>query len=175
MSDVPGGDFAIRPARPDELPLLADIEIDAFATLAGALGVALDAHALPRSVLGRSLQENLLTVAVDGLDRPVAFLAGTEIESTLYVIELDVTRQWQRRGVGRRLVREAIATARMRTFVGVTLTTDRHVVFNAPFYRSLGFELLDEERLPQFLRNKLREEIEKGMDPDRRVAMSLVF
>jgi ribosomal protein S18 acetylase RimI-like enzyme len=174
MSDVPAGDFDIRPARPDELPLLAEIEVDAFATLAEALGVERDAHALPQDVLRQSLREELLTVAIDDYDRPVAFLAGTEIENTLYVIELDVSRQWQRRGVGRRLMLRAMATARSRRLAGAALTTDRHVSFNARFYRSLGFELL-EEGLPQFLRRKLREEIESGMDPDRRVAMALWF
>lgn len=175
MSETPAGDFAIRSARPDELPLMAEIEIDAFVALAEALGVEREANALPLGVLDRSLRESLLIVAVNDRDRPIAFLAGTEIENSLYVIELDVIRQWQRRGVGRRLMLEAIELARARSFAGVTLTTDRHVAFNAPFYRSLGFELLDDERLPQFLRRKLLDEVESGMDPDRRVAMSLRF
>jgi predicted N-acetyltransferase YhbS len=176
MSQAPVEGFAIRPARAAELPLLTEIEMDAFATLADALGVARgDAHPLPRDILEQSYRHGLLTVAIDGRDLAIAFLAGTEIENTLYVTELDVMTQWQRRGLGRRLMLEAIRTARSRSYAGVTLTTDRHVPFNAPFYRSLGFELLDGERLPHFLRNKLEREIDNGMDAHRRVAMALWF
>ncbi len=175
MSETQADGLTIRPARPDELSRLADIEIDAFAALADALGVARDANALPQGVLGRSIEEGLLFVAANEADRPIGFLAGTEIEETLYVIELDVVMQWQRRGVGRRLMLEAVEAARVRKLNGVTLTTDRYVVFNAPFYRSLGFELLDHEHMPPYLRQKLDDEIENGMDPDRRVAMALWF
>jgi predicted N-acetyltransferase YhbS len=154
---------------------LAAIEIDAFATLAEALGVARDAPALPLNVLRQTLKENLLFVAVDDVDRPVAFVAGTEIENTLYVIELDVVTEWQRRGIGRRLMRQVIATAHALRCAGVTLTTDRHVAFNAPFYHSLGFEMLANESMPTFLRKKLDEEIANGMAPGRRVAMALWF
>ncbi|WP_083199262.1 GNAT family N-acetyltransferase [Rhizobium sp. AC44/96] len=175
MSETQADGLSLRPARPDELSRLADIEIDAFAALADALGVARDANALPQGVLGQSREEGLLFVAANEADRPIGFLAGTEIGETFYVIELDVVMQWQRRGVGRRLMLEAVKAARVRKLNGVTLTTDRYVVFNAPFYRSLGFELLGDERMPPYLRQKLDDEIENGMDPDRRVAMALWF
>jgi ribosomal protein S18 acetylase RimI-like enzyme len=175
MSAASAGNVTIRPAHADELPLLAEIEIDAFATLAEALGVERDAHALPLDVLRRSLVENLLCVAVDQSERPIAFLAGAAIENTLYVIELDVATEWQRRGIGRALMLQVIHTARMREFEGVTLTTDRHVAFNAPFYRSLGFETLDRAMTPRFLQKKLDEEIGHGMDAERRVALALWF
>ncbi|MDQ0563641.1 GNAT superfamily N-acetyltransferase [Rhizobium mesoamericanum] len=165
----------IRQARPDELPRLTEIEIDAFATLAEALGVARQAHALPHGVLQGSLDAGLLVVAADVSDRPVGFLAAEEIEGMLYVIELDVCRNWQRRGVGRHLMSAAIEMARTRQLSSLTLTTDRHVPFNAPFYSSLGFVLPSAEVLPRFLRKKLNYEVAVGMDPERRVAMVLTL
>ncbi|WP_244480463.1 GNAT family N-acetyltransferase [Rhizobium sp. Root1220] len=173
MTGISAENVMIRPGCTGDLPLLADIEIDAFATLADALGVARDAHPLSLEVLGRSLQESLLFIAVDDADRPIGFLAGAEIERTLYVIELDVVTEWQRQGLGRRLMAKAIETARARKLAGVTLTTDRDVTFNAPFYHSLGFELLAFESMPAFMQKKLDEEIVNGMDPERRVAMAL--
>jgi len=161
----------IRQARLNELPRLTEIEIDAFATLAEALGVAREAHALAQDVLRGSLDASLLLVAADDDDRPVGFLAAEDIEGTLYVIELDVCRNCQRRGVGRHLMSAAIEMARRRQLSSLTLTTDRHVPFNAPFYASLGFVLPSAEVLPQFLRKKLDHEVAVGMDAERRVAM----
>jgi GNAT superfamily N-acetyltransferase len=175
MSAAAAGNITLRPAHADDLPLLAAIEIDAFATLAEALGVERDAHALSLDILRQSLGEDLLFVAVDVSHRPIAFLAAAAIESTLYVIELDVVTEWQRRGIGRALMRRAIDTARVRDFIGVTLTTDRQIAFNAPFYRSLGFETLDCDTMAPFLRKKLDEEISHAMNAERRVAMALWF
>ncbi len=165
----------IRRARLDELPRLNEIEIDAFATLAAALGVAHEAHALPRDVLLGSLDAGLLLVAADEGDHPVGFLATEEIDGALYIIELDVCQEWQRKGVGRQLMSAAIALARTRQLSSLTLTTDRHVPFNAPFYASLGFVLPGAEAMPQFLRKKLEHEVSVGMDAERRVAMVLTL
>lgn len=66
----------IRQARLEELPRLTEIELDAFATLAEALGTSDAAHALPHDVLQKSLETGLLVVAADGNDRPVGFLAA---------------------------------------------------------------------------------------------------
>ena len=166
---------AIRQARLDELPRLTEIELDAFATLAEALGVIREAHTLPHDLLRGSLDAGLLLVAADDGDCPVGFLAVEEIEGTLYVIELDVCRDWQRRGVGRRLMSAAIEMAQQRQLSALTLTTDRYVPFNAPFYASLGFVLPSVEAVPHFLKKKLDNEIAVGMDPERRVAMVLTL
>lgn len=165
----------IRQARLDELPRLTEIEIDAFATLAEALGVVREPHTLPQDILRESLDAGLLLVGADDDDRPVGFLAAEEIAGTLYVIELDVCRDWQRRGVGRRLMSAAIEMARTCRLRALTLTTDRDVPFNAPFYETLGFVLPRAEAVPQFLQKKLDQETEVGMDPERRVAMILAL
>jgi len=55
------------------LPRLTEIEIDAFATLAEALGVVREAHALQQGVLRGSLNAGLLLVAADDSDGRLAF------------------------------------------------------------------------------------------------------
>jgi GNAT superfamily N-acetyltransferase len=163
----------IRQARLGELPRLTEIELDAFATLAEALGISDAAHALPHAILRKAFEAGLLIVAADSDDHPVGFLAAEEIHDTLYVIELDVSRDWQRKGVGRQLMSHAVDMARTRRLSALTLTTDRHVSFNAPFYQSMGFQTVDGQDMPPFLRAKIDDEISNGMDPQRRVAMLL--
>ncbi len=165
--------LVIRQARLEELPRLTEIELDAFATLAEALSISDAAHALPHAILRKALEAGLVIVVADGDDRPVGFLAAEEISDTLYVIELDVSRDWQRKGVGRRLMAHAVEMARTRRLSALTLTTDRHVPFNAPFYQSIGFQTVDGEAMLPFMRAKVDAEISNGMDPERRVAMVL--
>ena len=175
MTLEPAEGFVIRLARSQELPRLTEIELDAFGALAEARGDGLEAHALPQDVLRRSLEDELLFVAADSGNEPIAFLAGKERDGMLYVEEVDVARAWQRRGVGRRLMATAIETARASRLIGVTLTTDRFVPFNAPFYAKLGFvEIADDDLVPQ-LRQTLEREASIGTGGDRRVAMILRF
>jgi GNAT superfamily N-acetyltransferase len=156
-----------------ELPRLTEIELDAFATLAEALGISDAAQALPHDILRKALEAGLLIVAADANGYPVGFLAAEEIQDTLYVTELDVSRDWQRKGVGRRLMSQAVEMTRTRRLSALTLTTDRHVPFNAPFYQSIGFKTVDGDAMPPFLRAKIDDEVSNGMDPERRVAMML--
>lgn len=171
MSDAGVTDFAVRLARLEELPRLTEIEIDAFATLARAHGDDREPHALPESELKQSLQADLLLVAVDGIDRPIGFLAGIEMDNALYVKELDVITDWQRKGAGRRLMIKAIETASARRLWGVTLTTDRYIPFNAPFYMSLGFREIESCDTVPDLREVLGREVSYEVGESRRMAM----
>ncbi|UWU23237.1 GNAT family N-acetyltransferase [Rhizobium sp. CB3060] len=175
MGEIGRDAYAIRLARSADLECMAEIEIDAFATLGRALGREDDGRTVPRQKLETSLDAKLLFVAVDHLDQPFAFAAGAELYDTVYVMEIDVMQRWQRKGVGRRLMLGMIEAARMRGASGVTLTTDRYVPFNAPFYTSLGFRVLDEPEMPAGLFEILKFEIDHGGDPERRVAMALWF
>ncbi|MEF0939808.1 GNAT family N-acetyltransferase [Rhizobium sp. BR 362] len=167
--------YTIRLARSADLDFLAEIETDAFITLRQALGREDDGSTLPRQKLEKSLDAKLLFVAADHLDQPFAFAAGAELDGAVYVVEIDVMQRWQRKGVGRRLMQAVIETARQRGASGVTLTTDRYVPFNAPFYASLGLRVLDEGEMPAGLFEPLKFEIDHGADPERRVAMALWF
>ncbi|AYG58550.1 GNAT family N-acetyltransferase [Rhizobium jaguaris] len=167
--------FTIRLARSTDLDFMAEIEIDAFVTLRQALGREDDGRTVPRDKLQRALDAKLLLVAADDLDHPFAFLAAAELDGAIYVVEIDVMQRWQRKGVGRRLMLTVIEAARTRGASGVTLTTDRYVPFNAPFYASLGFKVLDEHQMPAGLSEILKFEIDHGAGSERRVAMALWF
>ena len=131
---------------------------------------------MPRGDLEQSLGNDLLWVGVAGTtDLPVGFLAAELLDDNLYIAEIDVAPDWQRRGIGRRLMTIAIDDARQRKLPGVTLTTDRFVAFNAPFYATIGFTEIGEQDAVPELRATLDREIANGMQADRRVAMILRF
>lgn len=171
MTEIEQGAYAIRLARPDELHLLAAIEIDAFWALHEAGAVDCDPTSLSLDVLTQSLADQLLFVAVDIEDQPFGFLAGIRKDGSVHIAELDVVRRWQKRGVGRRLMEAAIAAARTQDVVGLTLTTDRQAAFNA----SMGFRILEDEERPAVLTQILENEFAHGADPARRMAMVLWF
>ncbi|MFB9979290.1 GNAT family N-acetyltransferase [Mesorhizobium kowhaii] len=114
-------------------------------------------------------------VAVEHEDRPVAFLSAEIQDDTLHIWELAVRLDRQRSGIGRALIEKAIADARERRLVALTLTTFRDVIWNAPFYQKLGFQALDDARAGERLRQILRREIEHGMPASQRCAMRLVL
>jgi len=82
---------------------------------------------------------------------PVGFLAAERQDGGLYVAEVDVAITHQRQGIGRRLMQTAIDCARNEGLANLTLTTRLDIPWNAPFYRALGFLVLDEDALPPHL------------------------
>lgn len=114
-------------------------------------------------------------VAVERDDRPVAFLSAEIQDDTLHIWELAVRLDRQRSGIGRALLDNAIADARERRLVALTLTTFRDVIWNAPFYQKLGFQVLGDAQVGEWLREVLRREVEHGMPASRRCAMRLVL
>jgi len=164
----------IRPARESELEALRAIEMDAVIALIDA-GVPFpgEPHPLSLEQLGSYLTDGLLIVAADAAGTPVGFLAAEEMDGMLYIAEIDVLRRLHGKGIGRSLMLAAIDSARRRGLSAVTLTTDRHVVFNYRFYRTLGFVEPDATAMPDSLRAILCDEVANGMDAERRAGMVL--
>jgi GNAT superfamily N-acetyltransferase len=176
MREIAEDTWTIRLAKVDELGALGAIERDAAISLRDA-GVSLPDgdDTLPRNVLEKSQADNLLFVAVDARERPVAFLVCSERDGGLYIGEVDVERVWQRRGIGRALVNHALDEARVRGLWGAMLTTDRFAPFNAPFYATAGFVEPSPQDMPPGLAATLATEAAEGHDPARRVGMVLRF
>ncbi|WP_082118410.1 GNAT family N-acetyltransferase [Rhizobium sp. LC145] len=158
-------------ARPADLDRMAEIELDAHEVWAAACGFTGEPSVMPREALKKALGEGLLFAAADEADRAVGFLAATEREGRLHIGEMSVETAWQKKGIGRRLMQTALEEGRRRGLPAATLTTDRLITFNAPFYASLGFRELPQAELPPDLKETLAAEIEAGLDPDRRIAM----
>lgn len=164
----------IRAARIDEFARLTEIELDAFVVWAKACGVTSQPYASPEFVLQRSFDQDLLLVGEANASGHVAgFAAGDAVGNYLYIVEIDVERSAQGKGIGRALMLALLVKAREAGHKYAVLTTDRFALFNAPFYTKLGFRILEKWETPPFLQERLDRQIADGLDAARRVAMHL--
>ena len=174
MPTIPPG-YEIGRPRAGELAQLPDIEREAAALF-------------PPEDLPPPLRDDVFSLSffeeVDSAGRlwvartiepavPVGFAAVILLDGSPHLEEMDVLPSHGRRGLGRALVNHVVDWARASGFAGITLTTFRHLPFNAPFYASAGFaEMPATERGPELL-TVLAEEEDDGLDPSSRVAMRL--
>jgi GNAT superfamily N-acetyltransferase len=84
----------------------------------------------------------------------------------LHIVELAVAREFQQRGLGRALIDTAAAWAKSRGLRALTLTTFRHVAWNAPFYARYGFVELSGTELDARLSAIVCAELSRGL-PNR--------
>jgi GNAT superfamily N-acetyltransferase len=159
----------IRLAREGELPAIPGIELSAAGAFRGMdVPAALFEQVAAPEHWRPHLEAGLLWVAAGG-DGPVGFLAAQAAPFGLHIAEVDVLRERQGGGLGRRLICAAIAEGRRRGCEAVTLTTFRDVPWNAPFYAKLGFEIWADP--PEALAAILKSEVARGLR--NRVAMRL--
>lgn len=162
----------IRLARPADLPLLAAIEISAALRFIGTpMAFAANDAPAPRHVLDAALAANSLWVAVDTADVPIGFLRGEPVDGWFHILEISVLATAQGRGHGAALVAAAAAAAPGRGCDRLSLTTDRDIAFNGPWYRRLGFTEIAASAAPGWIAAILAHEADAGLDPLRRCAM----
>jgi GNAT superfamily N-acetyltransferase len=164
--------YAIRLARPSDLPMLPVIEKHAAEIFAGYGLAELFRRVLtPYAALERGQKDGLLWVAVDHGDHPVGFALACEVGINAHLDELDVDPRHGRRGLGRALVETVCDWAGRAGYPAITLTTLSHIPWNAPFYEKLGFRSLEPEALTPHLRELLQTETAHGLPAENRVAM----
>jgi GNAT superfamily N-acetyltransferase len=151
------------------------IELASFETLRATGAVAGEATASSDDKLQQYLNTGFLFAAFDSQEIPVGYGGGYVTEGWLHSGEVDVHPSWQRKGIGRQIMGALLAEGRPGKLIGASLTTDRFAPFNAPFYTSLGFQAVEGDACPEGLSAILAAEEAKGLDPRRRVAMTLVF
>jgi GNAT superfamily N-acetyltransferase len=164
--------MTIRPARPEDLPVLQDIERAAgrqFAEI-GMFSVA-DDEPLPLAALERYRRDGLAWVAVDAADAPVAYLVADPVDGALHVEQVTVHPDHARRGLGRALLDHLERHAAAEGVTALTLTTFAEVPWNAPYYTRLGFTPLPEQEWGPRLREIRGEEAARGLDSRPRLAM----
>ncbi len=106
-----------------------------------------------------------------GEDKIIAGFLTAELNAdVLRIWQMSVRFDQQRRGIGRDLIRAAELWARSKKLIALTLTTFRDVPWNAPFYRSCGFNVVNLLGHPM-LRATLEAEREAGLPIEQRCAM----
>ncbi|MCB9670561.1 MAG: GNAT family N-acetyltransferase [Alphaproteobacteria bacterium] len=159
----------IRVARPGDLAVLGPVEHDA-ATRYAEIGLPGDFACLPLTCLEEGARAGLLFVL--DLEGPAGFALCQAYADGLHLRELDVVRAHQGRGHGTLLLDRVAREALDRGLPRVTLTTFRDVPFNAPWYVSRGFRVLEPTGWLAAIR---AEEREAGLDAWPRVAMERVL
>ena len=114
-------------------------------------------------------------VSVDQRDAPVGFVACGAHPDGAVVYQLSVVQAAQKQGRGAALMAAAVEWARRTGQPCVMLTTFRDVIFNAPFYRRLGFVELEAANETPSLRHMLDHEATLGHDRSKRVGMVLTL
>ena len=154
------------------LDQLAEVERAAAKLFpAELLPAHLAGQTLERETLARGVERGLLRVAVDRDERVAGFALLEDRGEIAWVVEVDVHPDFQRRGLGRSLMEDAIALARSRGLARLQLTTFAAAAWNAPFYETLGLRRLGPDELDEHLRRQLAEEARAGLG--ERVAMEL--
>ena len=163
--------YNITLARTHDLPLLPPIELAAAKLLASHAPESVLRETTSHEDLERAQFQRLLWVALAN-DVPVGFAHVEVIEPSIaHLKEIDVHPQHGRRGLGTRLVGAVCASAAAAGYQAVTLTTFRDVAWNMPFYARLGFREIPFDDLSDALSSVLGDEVRRGLDPARRVAM----
>jgi GNAT superfamily N-acetyltransferase len=117
--------------------------------------------------------QKTLWVAEDETGLLCGFAACEIMDRILYVHELSVAFTHQKRGIGRVLMKTAIDGARRRELSAVALRTFRDVVWNGPFYRSLGFIEAEPREIASLMDDFRAEEARHGLDVTARCIMAL--
>lgn len=163
----------IRPTKETDIERLQVVEISAskaFLAIDGLQSLGEDSCATREQHLAAIASGTSWTAETGG--NITGFLAAAPVGSALHVDEISVHADYQKRGIGRALMEHAETHARSRGLLEMTLTTYRHVIWNAPFYESLGFQILAEKDLGERLANVLANERALGLPaPEKRCAM----
>ena len=165
-------EVTIRPGRREDLPALDAIEQSGAETFT-VFGQPLadGSPPAPPDQWVKALDAGLLWVAEDAETGVIGFVAGEITDDCLYIEEVDVLMERQKQGHGRRLMQAAIDWARTARVQALTLTTFRHIPFNAPFFRSMGFVEL--ERPTPHLAATLADEVARGFEDRCGMRLSL--
>jgi GNAT superfamily N-acetyltransferase len=164
---------SIRLAREADLAALPAVELSAAQAFRDTYAPqSLLRHISPPEHWASMQASGTLWVAEEEDRGLIAFLAATSIGDRLHIDEFDVALEAQRRGLGRRMLSQVIAWAKDAGFACLSLTTFASIPWNAPFYRSLGFEAWTDDQ-PVDIELALAGEATRGL-PDR-CAMRLLL
>jgi GNAT superfamily N-acetyltransferase len=132
--------LGIRAARTDELERLREIELDAGGAFAeiGMREIATD-EPLQASELLEFIAAGRAWVAAAANDAPVGYLLTAIVDGDSHIEQVSVVRASRGQRIGASLINHVSANAAREHRRWVTLTTFRDVLWNAPYYRRLGF------------------------------------
>jgi GNAT superfamily N-acetyltransferase len=124
-------------------------------------------------LLNEAQSDSRLWVALTDDRIPVGFAMADIVDGSAHLDEMDVVPEFGRQGIGTRLLKTIIKWARDNHFPMLTLVTFRHLPWNAPFYKKMGFESMAACEIGSGLAGLLQEEGNAGIDLHKRTCMKL--
>lgn len=166
--------YLIRLATLEDVPFLPEIEHAAGQLFSQFPALwALPELPTPIEEFHQCQKSGLLWVAALLSGRLIGFAQLDMVDGLAHLDELDVHPDYGRQGIGTKMVQTIIEWARSNGIPAVTLTTFRDVPWNEPFYRKLGFRVLELEELSAGLIRLVEEEESHGLDRALRVVMKI--
>jgi len=163
----------IREARHEDVPSLADVERSA-AELFSSFNVDVGDSVVDPGLLSTMVNQRHLWVAVDSQDMPVGFIGGVTLDDQFHITEVSVAKGHQRKGIGTALIERMTADVKREGYSAITLTTNKVLPWNYPWYRSIGYFELEPKDIGPELATLMKEEALQH-DQDSRCAMKLVL
>lgn len=114
-------------------------------------------------------------VMVNPTGQIAGFIAVQPLPRSWHIAELSVAANWQRQGVGKRLIEEVARQARCQGVQRLTLTTFEQVAWNAPYYQRLGFRRVAAAQLDAQLQHLLAQEAGQSFATNNRCAMEFTL
>jgi GNAT superfamily N-acetyltransferase len=161
---------ALRPARPDEIEILRDLERASAQRFVGLMDALAADEPTPAEVLARRIVGGVLVVAVEA-ETVAGFAMFRPVEDQAYVEQIDVLPAHAGRRIGAALLDAVAERAKAAGLVGLSLSTFRDVPWNAPYYRRLGFVEVGNTALTPGMLAIRTEHLARGLDEAARVFM----
>ncbi len=167
-------EIEIELAGREHLTAIPAIELAASAMFSEAdLPLHIRYRVTDKDLLHEAQRDSRLWVALTDERIPVGFAMTDIIDGVAHLDEMDVIPAFGRQGIGTRLLDTIIKWARDSHFPSLTLVTFRHLPWNAPFYKKMGFESIADCEIGAGLAGLLQEEGNAGIDLAKRVCMKL--
>ncbi|WP_219893127.1 GNAT family N-acetyltransferase [Aquisediminimonas profunda] len=156
----------IRCAEAADVSAIIAVDLSAGCLFEGThMAWAVGETSSPEELRELIAQELVWVAVIDG--EIAGYICGNALARDFHIEEVAVASGFQRRGVGKDLIAHMTNIARRLGLEALTLTTDRTLPWNAPYYERLGFSFMADGDIPPYLRNALAEK----PDPERRCAM----
>jgi ribosomal protein S18 acetylase RimI-like enzyme len=166
--------YSIIASHIEHLPTLPDIEL-AAAQLFSVEDLPEPFRSSPTDQASflKAHKSGLLWVAVDENKSPVGFVLCERLSKSLHIKEMDVHPNHARRGIGQKLLEHLALVGTQQGTQILTLTTFRHIPWNAHFYERMGFHTIAPSNLGEELDEILSKEAALGLR--NRIAMRKVL
>lgn len=130
---------------------------------------------IPTDIAEHSVANGLITVAVGADDFPVGWVLLNRCGDEACIGQISVHPVHQKRGIGSMLTHAMIAKATDSGERTIILNTERDIIWNRPWYESLGFTVVDSTDWTGAMADVVGMQTEMGLDWSTRVHMRLTL